>query len=157
MIKNFEEVKNQLNELSGIINSFKSEAVQLRIIEIVLGGVTRKEEQEESSAEQHTPVSKTRTRKRKANRSAPTEGNTPTERKKRSSSGSGSIASLMSVYDSGFFKSPKTIGEIVKHCEVNLARTVKPNEISGKLARMVRNNELKRSKNADGQYQYTNS
>jgi len=33
MIKNFEEIKKQLNELSTVINSFKSEAVQLRIIE----------------------------------------------------------------------------------------------------------------------------
>lgn len=155
MIKNFDEVKKQLNELSEIINSFKSEAVQLRIIALILGGAARTEEQVEQQQTEREPAA-SKTRKRKINKATPKEGTTVSERKKRSLSGSGSIASLISVYESGFFKSPKTIGEIVKHCEVNLARTVKPNEISGKLARMVRNNELKRSKNSDGQYQYTN-
>ena len=37
MIKNFDEIKEQLKELSGVINSFKSEAVQLRIVELVFG------------------------------------------------------------------------------------------------------------------------
>ena len=37
MISNFDEVKKQLSELSEVINKFKSEAVQLRIVEIVLG------------------------------------------------------------------------------------------------------------------------
>ena len=37
MISNFNEVKMQLAELSEVINKFKSEAVQLRIVEIVLG------------------------------------------------------------------------------------------------------------------------
>ena len=33
MIKNFDELKTQLSDLSSVINSFKSEAVQLRIVE----------------------------------------------------------------------------------------------------------------------------
>ena len=35
MIKNFDVIKEQLKELAGVINSFKSEAVQLRLIELV--------------------------------------------------------------------------------------------------------------------------
>ena len=35
MIKNFEEIKSQLKDLSEVINRFKSEAVQLRIVEFV--------------------------------------------------------------------------------------------------------------------------
>ena len=49
---------------------------------------------------------------------------------------------------------PKTIGDIVKHCEHNMARKFKQNEFSGKLARLVRDGVLKRGKNADGQYEY---
>ena len=63
----------------------------------------------------------------------------------------------MSVYQTDFFKKPRTIGDILVHCETNLARKIKANEISGKLGRMVRNGELKRTKNADGQYEYTAS
>ena len=40
MIANFDEVSRQLKELATVINTFKSEAVQLRIIEIVLAGGT---------------------------------------------------------------------------------------------------------------------
>jgi len=36
MIKNFDEIKQQLGELATIINAFKSEAVQLRIVELIL-------------------------------------------------------------------------------------------------------------------------
>ena len=35
MIRNFDVIKDQLKELAGVINSFKSEAVQLRLIELV--------------------------------------------------------------------------------------------------------------------------
>lgn len=156
MIKKFDEVKEQLKELSGIINAFKSEAVQLRIIELILEGGTQLEENEEPEKSQ-TQSATPKIRRRKTSKPAPKDGATASERKKRSSSGSGAIATMLSVYDAGFFKSPKTIGEIVKHCEVNMARKIKPNEISGKLARMVRNKELKRDKNSDGQYRYTNA
>jgi len=40
MIKNFEEVKKLLAELSEVVNKFKSEAVQLRIVELVFTGGT---------------------------------------------------------------------------------------------------------------------
>jgi len=38
MIKNFEEIKKQLGELSDVLNKFKSEQVQLRIVELVFRG-----------------------------------------------------------------------------------------------------------------------
>lgn len=36
--QNFEEVKKQLAELSEVVNKFKSEAVQLRIVDLVFAG-----------------------------------------------------------------------------------------------------------------------
>jgi hypothetical protein len=48
MIKNFENVKAQIAELASVINSFKSEAVQLRIIELVLGTPQEAESTEET-------------------------------------------------------------------------------------------------------------
>jgi hypothetical protein len=38
MIKNFAGLRQQLEELSTVINSFKSEAVQLRIVELIFKG-----------------------------------------------------------------------------------------------------------------------
>jgi hypothetical protein len=34
-MKNFDQIKDQLKELAEIVNGFKSEAVQLRIVELV--------------------------------------------------------------------------------------------------------------------------
>jgi hypothetical protein len=38
MIKNFDEIKKQLADLAVVINSYKSEAVQVKIIEALLSG-----------------------------------------------------------------------------------------------------------------------
>ena len=35
MIRNFEQVKRQLTELSGVVNKFKSEQVQLKIVDLI--------------------------------------------------------------------------------------------------------------------------
>lgn len=77
--------------------------------------------------------------------------------KKRTSSGGGAVATLVKIFEEGYFKQPRSIGDICAHCEVNLARRIKPNEISGKLGRMVRNRQLSRTKNSDNQYVYTNA
>ena len=37
MIKDFKKIKEQLIELSDVINSFKSEQVQLRLVELIFG------------------------------------------------------------------------------------------------------------------------
>jgi hypothetical protein len=38
VIRNFEEVKKQLVELSDVVNKFQSEQVQLKIVELVFQG-----------------------------------------------------------------------------------------------------------------------
>lgn len=77
--------------------------------------------------------------------------------KKAVKPGSGANAMLNRAIDEGFLSTPRTIGQICEHSADNYARRIKPNEISGKLARMVRENELSRKKNSDGQYEYTAS
>ena len=39
VIKNFEEIKKQLGELVDIVNGFKSEQVQLRVVEAILANL----------------------------------------------------------------------------------------------------------------------
>ena len=145
MIKNFEEIKTQLSELSGIINSFKSEAVQLRIVELVFGLETEEEEKQEADvvAAKRKPA-----KKKAAKKSAPAKksGNKP--------SGQGAVATLSKLVEDGFFDKPKSIGDIVEHCQHNLARTFKANDFSGKLGRLVREGDLTRAKNAENQYEY---
>src|SRR5262245_37125764 len=157
MIKNFDETKKQLNELAPIINAFKSEAVQLRIVELVLQGKARATDsgesaddfEEETSAEHRGRRSSVpKKRKVKASRGEDTVSS------KRRSPGSGPVSMLEGLIQDGFFKKRQTIGQIVEHCSSQKARKLKPNDISGTLARSVRNGKLKRQKNADGQFEY---
>ncbi|HEX7061545.1 MAG TPA: hypothetical protein VF200_06210 [Woeseiaceae bacterium] len=154
MLKDFEAIKSQLAELADIINKFKSEAVQLRIVELVLRGQSSSSATE--SEDTIPPQRASRRKERGAKKKPDQVADGGRSAKKKASSGDGAIATLTKVYQEGFFKSPRTIKDILAHCETNLARRIKANEISGKLARMVRSGELKRAKNADGQYEYTN-
>lgn len=158
MVDNFDEVKSQLKELATVINTFKSESVQLRIIEIVLSGANFpavEKDAEEQLTEKRKPV---RRRKRPTKAASnPTETADGNAKTKRRSTGLGAVATLGSVYDAGFFSKSRAIKDILNHCATNLARKIKVNEISGKLGRMVRNGELTRAKNSDGQYEYKNA
>lgn len=148
MLKDFEAIKAQLAELADVINKFKSEAVQLRIVELVLQG-NNVETGGKSSNEVVTPK-----KGKKKRKPASSSTNTADGKKKKASGGTGAIATLVKLYGEDFFSKPRTISDILAHCETNLARRIKANEISGKLGRMVRSGELKRTKNTDNQYEY---
>ncbi len=153
MIDNFEVVKAQLKELATVVNAFKSEAVQLRIVEIILSGSKFDSVVAEDENNDPPPKSKRR-RKRSTKKSVPASSDSGGSKGTRKASGTGAIATLVKVYENGFFAKTRTINDILEHCETNLARKIKANEISGKLGRMVRVGELTRAKNADGQYEY---
>lgn len=150
MIKNFETVKSQLSELADIINSFKSEAVQLRIIELVLGAA--KADTSGDIVDKESGGRKRSRRRQRVNTSKSDESGEPKTRK--SSPGTGAAATLTRLAESSFFDKPRTINDIVEHSKHKLARTFKPNEFSGTLARMTRLGTLARQKNADNQYEY---
>ena len=150
MIQDFDTVKQQLGELAGVINSFKSEAAQLRIIEFVLGGAVGAERHAPSV--EGTPPSKKTSHRRKA-RAKTSDGEKP-KAKRKVSSGTSASATLTQLAEGDFFKTPRTIRAIIEHCRNNLARSFKQNEFSGKLGQMVRKEELTREKNANNQYEY---
>ena len=150
MIKNFKEIKSQLKELSEVINGFKSEAVQLRIIEIIFGLETEDDSAKDESDTPPTP--KRKTAKRKSTKK--TSKKEYSKKSGKAASGQGAVAMLIKLVEEGFFSKPKSIGDIIEHCDHNLARKFKPNEFSGKLGRLVRDGDLKRSKNAENQYEY---
>ena len=151
MIDDFDNVKKELTELATVLNTFKSESVQVRIVELLLGA-------NESAVDDERPVKspsarpRRRTKRRKVAKTA--EKDATTKPKRVATSGTGPIALLSQLLAGDFFDSPRTIGEIVEHCKDNFARPIKPSDISGKLARLTRDQQLSRSKNADGQYEY---
>jgi len=149
MIQDFGTVKAQLAELAGVINSFKSEAVQLKIIELVLGRTA--DVPDEVSVEKEGG----KTARKPAKRREPAKAASGTKKKRKTTGGTGATATLSQLAEGDFFKTARTINDIIEHCRHNLALTFKANEFSGKLARMVRNNDLTREKNTDNQYEYT--
>lgn len=150
MIKNFDVIKEQLKELAGVINSFKSEAVQLRLIELVF------ESAEGSGGESGggAPADKERPRRKAQKVTAPATQKEGASRPKGLGRPGGK-AMLDRLHGEGFFKKPKTIKQLVEHCEHNLAFKYKQSDLSGPLGRLTRDGKLKRTKNADKQYEYS--
>lgn len=147
-MKNFEQIKGQLKELAEIVNSFKSEAVQLRIVDLVFG-VSQPDLEGDRKEAPANPV-KLKSHKRKAAKSP---GDAEKQKIARPT-GRGARAALAKLVETGFFKKPQTIRSIVEHCETNLASKYKQSEFSGTLARFIRDGKLKRAKNNDNQYEY---
>ena len=148
MIDKLDGIKKQLGELATVLNAFKSEAVQLRLLDVLL----RQEAIEESDKTHRRTRSSKKARQRIPVEKA-AEGSSE-KKKKKAPSGTGAPATLSQLLSTTFFDKPRTINDLIEHCKHNLARTFKANEFSGKLGRMVRNGELTRKKNTDKQYEY---
>ena len=153
MIDDFERVKKELTELATVLNAFKSEAVQVRIVDFLLG-INETTVDDETPAGSPTARPKRKTKRKTTNKV--TQKEETTKPRRVATSGAGPNALLSQLVADDFFNSPRTIGDIVEHCKHNFARTIKPNDISGKLARLTREQTLRRSKNSDGQYEYVN-
>src|ERR1700733_6272011 len=155
-IEEIEGKRKQLTELATVLNSFKSEAVQLRLLEYILG--------ENASADQRKPSDENKARsggkqrKQRKQRGAVPEavtggGRAAPPKKRAAPGGNGPTATVTQLLEGDFFKKPQTIGAIVEHSKHNLARSFKANDISGKLGQLVRAGQLTRAKNADKQYE----
>lgn len=152
MIKNFDKIKQQLQELAPIINSFKSENVQLRVIELVLQGesegfVSAEDFNDKPEIEQK-PKRKRKT-KTKTNSDLETSDSKSPQR-----GATGAHAVISGLFDEGFFKNPQTIRLITNHLSTNKGRHFKSNQISPSLLRLLREEKLTRSKNDENQYEY---
>lgn len=148
MIDKLDSMKKQLGELATVLNAFKSEAVQLRLLDVLLG---QKATEEPEKTHRRTRPSKKARQRGPAEKSVE---NSSGNKKKKAPLGTGAPATLTQLLSTTFFDKPRTINDIIEHSKHNLARTFKANEFSGKLGRMVRNGELTRKKNADKQYEY---
>lgn len=159
MLKNFEQIKSQLAELASVINSFKHEAVQLRIVELIFRGGY---DQGEPTAGVENKTRSPRRRKSPKKKKPTAAGNITTDdsngtakksvRKKVANSGPMPI--LNDLINEGFFAKHQTIGQIIKHCRINKVKTFKSTALSGPLGRLVQEKRLKRQKNTDGQFEY---
>lgn len=158
VIKNFEEVKRQLDGLSEAVNKFKSEQVQLKIVELIFSGSGPEDEIGPLEPVATKSAAKGRKRRNKAVESSSSShgtATTPAKPRNKRKTGGGPMSTLRELLAEGYFKQKRTISQIVDHCGTKLARPLKSNEISTHLGRLVREKSLTRSRNDEKQYEYT--
>lgn len=155
MREKFQELNQQLAELSETINKFESEAVQLRIVELIFAQARQSSQFAEGEAQSYEAgpgrngkaANGVGGRRAAGERSRRREGAQP--------SASGAVVALANLVDGDFFEQKRTIGDVVKKCEEEFGIRYKSNAFSGPLSRYARKKDgLKREKNAEGNYVY---
>lgn len=159
-MNNLDELQKRLKGIAEIVNAFKSESVQLRVVEVLLGQLGISNDIPTTPSLPQPAKTKHRRSTKKTSTASPKTNTEPktneTKRKPtRSTSSPGPFAMINQLLTDGFFKSPRTIGAIVSHCGSSKGHHYKANECSPTLLRLLRDDKLKRMKNKDGQYEYT--
>ena len=153
MIKDFDVMKQQLRDLAGVLNDFKSEAVQLRVVEFFfqqMGIESQDIEVRKGGADEKQKkhvIIKTKSgmkdKEKKVRAKRVSKGGRP---------GPGAIMSQLIA--EGFFKKPKLVQDIITHCQSKSGYSYKTSELSVGLVRAVRNKALQRRTNAQNQFEY---
>lgn len=155
MIQNFELLKQQLSELSPIVNSFKSETVQLRVIELVFAQAVGAGSAAQIADSASPPPASTKPKRRKSAKSKPGITEKSDAKPTRSKSGRpGPGAIVDQLVSEGFFDKGKSPNDVVVHCRDDKVLTYNGTEISVSLARAVKSQKLKREKDGNGQFLY---
>jgi len=205
MIRDFKKTKENLKEIADVINSFKSEAVQLRLLELVLAmeekdgevalvapaavsdvalpgieKVTTVEKKKETRGRkpkqaavvdapttpdvseiqtpeivvEATPEIVVEAKKEKKSRAKQTKK--PVEQLQLSQERPGPSVILRTLAAENYFSQTRTIGEVVKYCLATYNFKYASTDLSGTLARLVKDNILKREKNPEtNTFEYT--
>lgn len=151
MHRNFHELKRQLAELSETINKFESEAVQLRIVELLFDQMSEGGRFSEAGGQGYV-TGPARASRREA--AAPAEPQRAPRTRSAAPSASGAVAALSKLVHGNFFNQKRTIGDVVKKCEEETGVRYKSNAFSGPLSRYASKGDLKREKNEEGKYVY---
>jgi hypothetical protein len=170
MMKNLKQSTEQLKELAKALNEFKSEAVQVKLIELLFGEgkeivfdspspVKVNEEKPAPATVQQTAVDKTvskrpgRPRKvKQAKVAAPAQQRTP---RTRSTTRPGPSVILKTLIDTNFFSDNRTIGDVVDYCMKMFNYEYKSTDLSGTLAKLSKDGILRRDKNPQtNQFEY---
>jgi hypothetical protein len=136
MSKHIEKLKKQLIEISEVVNSFKSEAVQVKIIDKLFDALVESDRVDIDGTELH--------RKSRKYRSDYDPENYPfsSARKKP-----GATKVLNQLLSTDFFDAPQSISSIADFCKDNFSSDFKTSELSGILLKLAKENKLKRERN----------
>jgi hypothetical protein len=172
MIRDFSKTAEQLKEIAKVINQFHSEAVQLKLIELLFAG-NAMEPTEAPVKERKTRMAKaapieTKTQpaaegeapvvvKRRPGRPPKVKTEVPAKKpRKRSTDRPGPSLILKQLVDNNFFADKRTIGDVVDYCQKIYNYDYKSTDLSGTLAKLAKDGLLMREKNPESnQFEYS--
>jgi hypothetical protein len=138
MSKHIEKLKKQLLEISEVVNSFRSEAVQVKIIDRLLDAMLESEKGEIDGADVFS-------RKGRRIRQGDDEINSSSAGRKKP----GATKILNQLLLTDFFSASHSISEIADFCKENYDSDFKTSELSGILLKLAKENKLKRERSND--------
>lgn len=157
MFSTIEPLKGDLAKLAGVLNQFKSEAVQVKLLEMFFGKGVPAAPAVASAAAQAAAAAAPRRKGRppgsgKAAAAAAAPKPAKAGRKQRGKVGA--TGALNALLSQGYFKARRTIADVVEACESKVGARIKVTNLSGPLARFVQDGRLSRAKNKDDKFEY---
>ena len=136
MSKHIEKLKKQLTEISEVVNSFKSEAVQLKIIDRLLDVLVDFDKSDAESTELFN---------KKGQKRDEIDGYPFAQGRKKP----GATKILNQLLSTDFFVTPRSISSIATYCKDNFDSDFKTSELSGILLKLANENKLRRERSND--------
>ena len=144
MSKQIEKLKKQLTEIAEVVNSFQSEAVQVRVVDRLLDEIIEAERTETEGQDIYI--------KRDRHVSG-IEGYGQRAVPGRKKPGATKV--LNQLLSSDFFKQPQSISSIAEYCKEQFDSDFKTSELSGILLKLAKENKLKRERsNENNRFEY---
>lgn len=138
MSKHIEKLKKQLLEISEVVNSFRSEAVQVKVIDRLLDAMIESEKGETDGVDAFN-------RRVRRTRQADEDENVSVNGRKKP----GATKVLNQLLLTDFFNSSHSISEIADYCKESYDSDFKTSELSGILLKLAKENKLKRERSND--------
>lgn len=138
MSKHIEKLKRQLLEISEVVNSFRSEAVQVKVVDRLLDAMIESEKGESEGADVFN---------RRVRRTRPADDDENTQLNGRKKPGATKVLNQLLLTD--YFNSSHSISEIADHCKESYDSDFKTSELSGILLKLAKENKLRRERSND--------
>ena len=144
MSKHIEKLKKQLMEISEVVNSFKSEAVQVKVVDRLLDAML---ELEKSEGDMPEVFIKRGYKARNGEDNSFSYGRGPKK--------PGATKILNQLLASDFFDVPRSISSIANYCKDTFDSEFKTSELSGILLKLANENKLRRERsNENNRFEY---
>jgi hypothetical protein len=144
MSKHIEKLKKQLVEISEVVNSFKSEAVQVRVVDRLLDAMIELEKAENDGVDVFI--------KRSYKQKGSEDGN---HHLSKGAKKPGATKILNQLLSTNFFDIPHSISSIANYCKDNFDSEFKTSELSGILLKLANEHKLRRERsNENNRFEY---